>query len=155
MPGAVPDKRIARMYPPSKQKLLLSASVDSASSHTAVIDTLGYDRVSVGIGFASVAQTTPEITIKLGEGDTTSSFTDITAAVAGGVGGFTKPVPPTNTSVDNTMQFDVDCRTRKRYLLLTVTPFTTKVVSSWVSYGRPEIGPLAATNEGLTARVGL
>lgn len=143
------------MYAPMKQKLLLSASVQSDQTHSAVIDTLGYDRVAIGVGFASVAQTTPEITLKLGEGDTTSSFTDITAAVAGGVGGFTKPVPPTNTSVDNTMQFDVDCRTRKRYLLLTVTPFTTKVVTSWATFGRPEQGPLAATSDGLTARVGI
>lgn len=142
------------MYPPIKQQLLLTASSTSAQSHTAVIDTLGYDRVSIGVGFSTVAETTPEITLKLGEGDTTSSFTDITAAVAGGVGGFTKPVPPTNTSVANTMQFDVDTRARKRYLLLTVTPFTTKTVTSFASLGRPEVGPPAATSDNLTARVG-
>jgi len=142
------------MFPPIKQQLLLTASSTSAQSHTAVIDTLGYDRVSVGVGFSTVAETTPEITLKLGEGDTTSSFTDITAAVAGGVGGFTKPVPPTNTSVANTMQFDVDTRHRKRYLLLTVTPFTTKTVTSFASFGRPDQGPPAATSDNLTARVG-
>jgi len=142
------------MHPPLKQKLLLTSAPDSTQSHTAVIDTLGYDRVSIGVGFSTVAATTPEITLKLGEGDTTSAFTDITEAVAGGVGGFTKPTPPTNTSVANTMQFDVDTRHRKRYLLLTVTPFTTKTVTSWASFGRPESGPPAATSDGLTARVG-
>ena len=142
------------MFTPMKQKLLLTSAPTSAQSHTAVIDTLGYDRVSVGVAFSTVAETTPEITLKLGEGDTTSLFTDITEAVAGGVGGFTKPVPPTNTSVDNTMQFDVDTRHRKRYLLLTVTPFTTKTVTSWATYGKPSQGPIAATSDGLTARVG-
>ena len=141
------------MYAPLKQKLLLTSAPTSAQSHTAVIDTLGYDRLALGIGFSTVAETTPEITIKLGEGDTTSSFSDITAFVAGGVGGFTKPTPPTNTSVPNTMQFDVDLRHRKRYLLLTVTPFTTKTVTSWATLGVPDQGPPAATTEGLSARV--
>ena len=141
------------MYAPLKQKLLLTSAPDSTQSHTAVIDTLGYDRLALGVAFSTVAQTTPEITIKLGEGDTTSSFTDIEAFVAGGAGGFTKPTPPTNTSVANTMQFDVDLRTRKRYLLLTVTPFTTKTVTSWATLGRPEQGPLSASADGLMARV--
>lgn len=143
------------MHPPLRQKLLLTSAPTSADSHTAVIDTLGFDRVSIGVAFSTVAATTPEITLKLGEGDTTSAFTDIDAAVAGGTGGFTKPVPPTNTSARNTMQFDVDTRHRKRYLLLTVTPFTTKTVTSWATLGRPEQGPLAATSEDLTARVGI
>lgn len=144
------------MYPPLKQKLLLASSPDSTQSHTAVIDTLGYDRLALGLAFGTVAQTTPEITIKVGEGDTTSSFTDIDALVAGGASGFTKPTPPTNTSVANTMQFDIDLRHRKRYLLLTVTPFTTKEVTSFASLSRPVDGPPAtASVEGLMARIGI
>lgn len=143
------------MYPPLKQKFLLSASLASDASHTAVIDTLGYDRLSLGVAFSTVAQTTPEITLKVGEGDTTSAFTDIPELIAGGASGFTKPVPPTNTSVPNTMQFDLDLRNRKRYLLLTVTPFTTKVVTSFATLGRPDSGPPAATADGLSARIAL
>lgn len=142
------------MHPPLRLNLLLSASVDSASTHSAVIDSLGYDRLSLGVAFSSVAQTTPEITLKVGEGDTTTAFTDITELVGGGTGGFTKPAPPTNTSVANTLQFDIDVRTRKRFLLLTVTPFTTKVVSSFVAAQRPTEGPPAvASVENLIARI--
>lgn len=141
------------MYAPLKQRFLLTGSTASNASHTAVIDTLGYDRLALGVAFSTVAETTPEITLKLGEGDTTSSFTDIDAFVAGGASGFTKPVPPTNTSAPNVVQFDVDLRTRKRYLLLTVTPFTTKTVTSWATLGRPDSGPPAATTDGLSARV--
>lgn len=142
------------MYAPMKQKLLLTSAPDSTQSHTAVIDTLGFDRVSLGVAFSTVAQTTPEITLKIGEGDTTSAFTDIPELVAGGTGGFTKPTPPTNTSVANTFQFDIDLRTRKRYLLLTVTPFTTKTVTSFATFARPDVGPPAvASVEGLMARV--
>jgi hypothetical protein len=144
------------MFPPVfKQQLLVNASTASNATASAVIDTLGVDFVSVGVAFSTVANTNPEITLKLGEGDTTSSFTDITAAVGGGVGGFSLPTPPTNTSVSNTMQFNVDTRHRKRYLLLTVTPFTTKTVAAWATFGRPDVGPRAATSENLMARVEL
>lgn len=142
------------MYPPLRATLLLTASVDSASSHTAVFDSMGYDRVCLGVAFGTVANTNPEITLKVGEGDTTTAFTDITELVGGGTGGFTKPTPPTNTSVPSTMQFDVDARTRKRFLLLTVTPFTTKQVTSFAVAQRPEQGPPAvASAEGLMARI--
>jgi len=144
------------MYPPLKQKLLLTSAPTSAQSHTAVIDTLGYSRLALGLAFSTVAETTPEITVKLGEGDTTSSFDDIPELVGGGTSGFTIPAPPTNTSVADTMQFDVDLRHRKRYLLLTVTPFTTKTVTSFAALGVPVDGPPAtASVEGLMARVGV
>jgi len=139
------------MYPPMKQQFLATSSPTSAQSHTAVIDTLGYDRLVLGITFGTVANTNPEITIKLGEGDTTSAFTDVDAFTSGT--GFTAPNAPTNTSVANTLQMNVDTRHRKRYLLLTVTPFTTKSVTSYVAYGQPTSGPPAASADNLLARV--
>lgn len=147
------------MFKPVRQKLLLSASTTSAQSHTAVIDTLGYDNVTIGVHFTSVAETTPEITMKLGEGDTTSTFTDIVAFVGGtatsSTVGFVIPGPATSTSVPQVTQFDVDTRHRKRYLLLTVTPFTTKTITSFTTSRSPEQGPPSVvTNEGLQARIG-
>jgi hypothetical protein len=145
------------MFPSLKQKLLLTSGPTSSQSHTAVIDTLGYDRLSLGIGFSTVAETTPEITLKLGEGDTTSAFTDIPAFTGGTATstsvGFVIPAPPTNTSVADTLQMDVDLRHRKRYLLLTSTPFTTKTITSFATFGTPEQGPPAATSDNLMARV--
>ena len=136
-----------------KLQFLATGGPTSAQTTTAVIDTLGIDFVSVGLAFSTVAQTTPEITIAIGEGDTTSAYTNITELVGGGVGGFTIPAPPTNTSVANTLQFDIDTRTRKRYLQLSVTPFTTKTVYIFACNGRPDVGPPAATSDNLMARI--
>lgn len=145
------------MFKPVKQQLLLTSAPTSAQSHTAVIDTIGYDRVALGIAFSTVSQTTPEITIKVGEGDTTSAFTDIPALTGGTAvnttSGFVIPAPPTVTTVANTMQMDIDTRHRKRYLLLTVTPFTTKTVTSFAALMQGDQGPPAATVDNLMARI--
>jgi hypothetical protein len=162
MPGAAPGKKEAKsMYPPLKQKLLLTSAPTSQQSHTAVIDCIGYDRLALGVYFSSVAQTSPEITLKIGEGDTTSAFTDIEAftggsAVVSGTSGFVFPAPPTSTEVAQTMQFDIDLRHRKRYLKLTVTPFTTKTIISFSTLGHGAQGPLAADGsdvEDIIARI--
>lgn len=142
------------MFPQNlKQQLLVTQSTASNATASAVIDTLGYDFVSVGVAYSTVSATNPDITLKFGEGDTTSSFTDITALVGSGVGGFTQPNANTNTSVANTIQFDVDCRHRKRYLLLTCTPFTTKTVTAWATLANGDVGPVTATNDNLMARI--
>jgi hypothetical protein len=137
------------MFPPVKQMLLLSSGPTSAQSHTATIDTAGFDRLMLGVNFTTVAQTSPEITLKLGEGDTTSAFTDIEAFTGGtsivaGSTGFVIPGPATATTVANTIQFDIDLRKRKRYLLLTCTPFTTKTIVSFATLGMMASGPGAA-----------
>jgi len=121
------------MYRPVASKLLLSASCASDASHTAIIDTLGYDRITIGLNETTVAQTTGFITLKIGEGDTTSAFTDVATALHGGV------QAATNTSVANNYNINVDCRARKRYLLLTATPFTTKTLTSHVVYQAAEL----------------
>lgn len=134
------------MFPPVVTKLLLTGSTTSAQSHTAIIDTLGYDRVTIGIGESTVAETTGFITLKIGEGDTTSAFTDVATALHGSAGA------ATNTSVANTYQIGVDARHRKRYLLLTATPFTTKTLTSWAVLGLPAISPDTDAAVGVRAR---
>ena len=127
----------------SVTKLLLSSSTASNASHTAVIDTLGFDRIQIGIAETTVAETTGFITLKIGEGDTTSAYTDVATALHG------TAAAATNTSVANTYVVNVDTRHRKRYLLLTATPFTTKTLTSWVTLSNAEIGPDTASNSGV------
>ena len=126
-------------------KLLLSASTQSDQSHTAVIDTLGYDNVQIGIAESTVAATNGFITLKIGEGDTTSAFTDVATGL------HSSAQAATNTSVPNSYNINIDTRGRKRYLLLTATPFTTKTLTSWVTLGNAEIGPQSADNSGVRA----
>lgn len=109
---------------PGVPKLLLSASCASDASHTAVIDTIGFDRVLIGVHETTVAATNPFITLKIGAGDTTTAFTDI----ATGLG---SAQAATATTVSQTYAIHVDTRNRPRYLLLTATPFTTKTLTSF------------------------
>jgi hypothetical protein len=139
------------------QSLLAASSTTSAQTATAQLDTLGHDFVSIGVIFASAANgTNPHIALTVGEADVTntSSATNITPLVGGGVGGFTLPVGPTATGTPNVFQFDIDLRHRQRYLLVSATPFTTCNVAVVASLGNPEQGPLAATTDNLLGRVG-
>jgi hypothetical protein len=121
------------MYRPVASKLLLSSSTASDASHTAIIDTLGFDRITIGLHETTVAATTGFITLKIGEGDTTSAFTDVATALHG------TAQAATATTVAQNYNVNVDCRTRKRYLLLTATPFTTKTLTSHVVYQAAEL----------------
>jgi len=53
--------------------------------------------------------------------------------------------------VPNSYNINVDTRHRKRYLLLTATPFTTKTLTSWATLGNADIGPQSADNSGVRA----
>lgn len=131
------------MFRPLVSKLLLTGSTQSDQSHTAIIDTLGYDFVHIGVAESTVAATNGWITLKIGEGDTTSAFTDVATGL------HNSAQAATNTSVPNTYNINVDCRTRKRYLLLTGTPHTTKTLTSYVTLGNAEIAPQSADNSGV------
>ncbi|MGA1077246.1 MAG: hypothetical protein ACO307_19305, partial [Ilumatobacteraceae bacterium] len=104
-------------------------NLTAAQTHTLVIDRLGYEYVSLDVaqepwtnaGFTSQASFT---VLKLSESDDNSSYSDVTAFVGGGTGGFTLPTP-TATAGDVVVRMDVDCRGRKRYLRVTATPYTT------------------------------
>jgi len=96
----------------------------SNSTVTFTFDAVGFSRAVIDMFTSAPAETTAPAVLKLSEGDTTASYTDITALVAGGTGGFTAAALTTATSTTNAYRMDVDMRGRKRYLKLTVTPAT-------------------------------
>lgn len=106
-----------------------------------VIDTLGFDYVSIDLLMttANVVSNKPT-TLKLQEGDTTSSYADITAFVGGGTGGFTIPSANTATTTAPYARFNVDTRGRKRYLQLLVSPATTQVSAATCRYSAERAG---------------
>jgi hypothetical protein len=124
-------------------KLLLTGSTQSDQSHTAVIDTIGYDSLQIGVAESTVSATNGFITFKIGHGDTTTAYTDVATNLS------SSAIAATTTSVPNTYQINVDTRTLRRYLLLTVTPYTTKTLTSWVTLGNADIGPQSADNSGV------
>lgn len=131
-------------------------TADTATNATAQhsVDTLGFAVASVDVIFEPVAaagtNSAVAIALKLQEGDTTASYSD----VSGFVGGtdFTIPTPG-NTSDSNVVRFDVSLRGRKRYLNVYATPNAASVIASNVRLGKGEDGPSSASEKGVKAAV--
>jgi hypothetical protein len=104
-------------------------TADSNSTVTAVFDTVGFARAVVDVWYGAAATTNGPAVCKLEEGDTTSSFSAITALTGGGVGGFTIAAAHATTSTPNAYRFDVDLRGRKRYLKVSLTPSTAQATT--------------------------
>lgn len=132
------------------------ADTATNATHQHTIDTLGFAHASVDVVFEPVAaagtNSAVAIALKLQESDTTSSYSDLTAFVGGGSGGFTVPTPG-NTNDTNVVRFDVDLRGKKRYLNVYATPQAASVVASNVRLSRGEDGPSDATTKGVKAAV--
>lgn len=132
-------------------------NLTAAQTHTLTIDTLGYAYVSVDVcqepwanaGYTSQAAFT---VLKVEESDNNSSYSNVTAFVGGGTGGFTIPTP-SSTSADAVVRMDIDCRGKKRYLKLTATPYTTGTVYTVARLGKGTDGPVSASAKGVNATV--
>ncbi len=132
-------------------------NLTAAQTHTLVIDRLGYEYVSLDVcqepfanaGYTSQAAFT---VLKLSESDDNSSYSDVTAFVGGGTGGFTIPTP-TATAGDVVVRMDVDCRGKKRYLKVTATPYTTGTVYTVARLGKGVNGPVSASSKNVNATV--
>jgi hypothetical protein len=134
-----------------------SENLTAAQTHTLVIDRLGYEYVSLDVGqepWANAGYTSQAAftVLKLSESDDNSSYSDVTAFVGGGTGGFTIPTP-TATAGDVVVRMDVDCRGKKRYLKVTATPYTTGTVYTVARLGKGNDGPVSASAKGVNATV--
>lgn len=143
------------------QKSVLSlsaaAGVASAGTHTVAIDCLGYDSVSIDVGYRSIANTAAPSVVSVKHSDTDGSYgaisglaqnTDYTLA---GVG---------NTATVNVTRFELSTKALKRYLQVAVTPSAdatsnasnnTVVVAARL--GKGEAGADSAAEAGVTNRV--
>lgn len=133
---------------------LPTAATGSTATATLTIDTKGFDHASVAVVRASNASTTFANVLKVEEGDTTSSYSDVTALVAGGTGGFTVPaISVAGTSDASIVKLDVDTKAKKRYLRVSYTPGASAVVGIVARLGRGEDAITSATDAGVLARV--
>lgn len=115
------------------KELIIPASV-STSGTTATIDTVGGDYLAIYVA-ANTASTTMTA-LKLSEGDTTSSYTDI-VAFTGGTATSTSVgfvIPSADTTNGVRVAFFVNLAPRKRYLQLTVTPGVAQVTHAWAEF---------------------
>lgn len=143
------------IQPASKQVIVFApTSTTNGATTSGNIDTLGFDFVSVDI----VAPTADVVsnkfqTCKLSHSETTdaTNFSDLTKFVAGGVGGFT--LANANTSNPYGVKLNVDCRTLKRYLKLSVSPRTTQVLCAVANLHKGDSIPIDAAGAGVNTLV--
>lgn len=136
-----------------------ASATNGATITSNVIDTLGFDWATIdiiGTTQAASTQAGSPSTLKLQESDTTvtTSFVDVSGARGGSA---------TATNVDflvgvgyiattsglNQYKLNVDCRARKRYLSLVITPTTSQTFNAVVNLGRGEQAPATATKAGV------
>jgi hypothetical protein len=99
--------------------LSLAAGVASAGTHTVAIDCLGYDSVSIDVGYRSIANTSAPSVVAVRHSDTDGSYGAITGLVQGT--DYTVAAVA-NTATVNVTRFNLTTKDLKRYLQVAVTP---------------------------------
>jgi hypothetical protein len=125
-----------------------SSATAAGTVTSSVIDTLGFDWASIDIWGTTQAASTqagsPSV-LKLQESDNTtaSNFVDIVGFRGGSATAtnvdFLVGFSTTLTAVPS-YKFNVDCRARKRYLSLVISPATSQTFFANANLGRPEQG---------------
>lgn len=150
------------MLPQLKAAVAINAvsATNGGTVTSSVIDTLGYDWATIDIWGTTQAASTqagsPSV-LKLQEADNTSasSFVDVT--------GF-RGASATATNVDflvgigrtsgiNSYKFNVDCRARKRYLSVVISPTTSQTFYANVNLGRGEQAPVTAAKANVLSLI--
>jgi len=137
--------------------LSAAAGVASAGTHTVAVDCLGFDTVSIDVGYRSIANTAAPSVVSVKHSDTDGSYAAITGLVQdtdytlAGVA---------NTANVNVTRFDLSTKSLKRYLQVSVTPSAeatadasnnTIVVAARL--GKGERGVDSAADGNVTTRV--
>lgn len=131
---------------------LPTAAVGSTATATLTIDTRGYDHASVTVLRASNASTVFANVVKVEESDDNSSYSNVTALVGGGTGGFSIPAV-SNTSSAAILKLDIDTKAKKRYLKVSYTPGASATVAMVARLGRAEEAPSTASDAGVIGLV--
>jgi hypothetical protein len=134
-----------------------AAGLNSASTLTVAIDTLGYDSLSVDVGYRSIANTAAPSVVTLKHSDTDGSYGTIASLIQNtdytlsGVG---------NTATVNVSRFEVSTKALKRYVQVAVTPnanatsnASNNTVVVAARLGRGESGVDSASDANVTNRV--
>jgi hypothetical protein len=138
----------------------VGALTNGATGTSANIDTLGFDFVSIDVSATTQSASTqagsPSV-LKLQESDTTvvTSFADVV--------GF-RGASATATNVDfvvgigrttgvNAYKFNVDCRSRKRYINVVMSPTTTQTFYVTANGFRGEGSPSTAAKAGVLSLI--
>lgn len=131
---------------------LPTAAVGSTATATLTIDTRGWDHCSLSVIRASNASTVFAAAVKVEESDNNSDYSNVTALVGGGTGGFSIPAV-SNTSAAAVLKMDIDTKAKKRYLKVSYTPGASATVAIVGRLGRGEESPVSASDAGVIGLV--
>jgi hypothetical protein len=134
---------------------LPTAAVGATATATMTIDTLGYDHASITVVRASNASTVFANVVRVEESDESGSgFSNVTALVGGGTGGFSIPaISVAGTASAAVLKLDVDTKAKKRYLRVSYTPGATATVGIVARLGRAEEAPVTAAETNVIGLV--
>lgn len=142
------------MLPQLKQAIILNpSSTTNAGTAAGTVDTKGYTWMTIDVIATTSNDTTnnPSV-LKLADCDTSNgTFTDITAFVGDGTGGFT--IPAAVTEGDWGVKFNVNVLGYERYLKLSVSPLTTQTFTAIANLGRGGESPTTTTEANVKALV--
>lgn len=132
---------------------LPTAAVGATATSTLTIDRLGYDHVSVSAIRASNASTVFASVLKVEESDASGSgYSDVTALVGGGTGGFSIPAV-TDTDAAAIVKLDIDARAKKRYLRVSMTPGASATLAIVAGLSKAEESPSTVGEKGVIGHV--
>jgi len=123
--------------------VIAPASTGTAATASGVIDTLGYEEVKVCVLLDSAASTSNNpVTLSLTESDDATTYSAIAAFTGDATNGFT--IPNADTANPQVVEMNVDCRARKRYLKVLVTPGTAaQIVGATAVVGKAKDSTVA------------
>ena len=137
--------------------LSAAAGVASAGTHTVAIDCLGFDTVSIDVGYRSIANTAAPSVVSVQHSDTDGSYGAITGLVQGT--DYTVAAVA-NTATVNVTRFDLSTKALKRYLQVSVTPnanassnASNNTIVVAARLGKGEAGVDSASDANVTTRV--
>ncbi len=150
--------------PQLKSQLAINAvsATNAGTVTSAVIDTLGYDWATIDVWATTQSASTqagsPSV-LKIQEADNTSasSFVDVVGFRGGSATAtnvdFVVGIGYITTNSANSYKFNVDCRARKRYLSLVVSPTTSQTFYGVVNLGRGETAPVTAAKANVLSLI--
>lgn len=132
----------------TKQVIAINqTAATNAATATGNIDTLGFDFATIDlIATTSNAATNNPSVLKISESDDTvvTNFAD----VSGAVGDTDFVIANSATSGNWGVKWNIDCRARKRYLRVTVSPLTTQTFTAIANLSKGD-APVTTTSAGV------
>jgi len=131
---------------------IAQASTTNAATATGIVDTLGFDRLTLDFIASTSNDTTNNFSVlKLLESDDT--VVTNAANISGFVGDTDFTIPAAVTSGNWGVKFNVDLRGRKRYIRIAASPLTTQVLTAIGNLYNADEVPVAYGAAGVKALV--